>query len=385
MNSINNKRINKKIDCVSIFEDLFSQAFFLFFSIQILSPEINGRMLYIELILILLNPFFIRWCLTKKFSKDIVILIIPFSFIFLLNGFDIVIKLSGILLSVLFLFYSYERKRFYLNFWIMLSIFIAILQFLFFYINYEISYLLGPTNISKMVWGEYAAQTFTNFYTIFAFPRVSGLSRESGFFASFLVVYIVFIFLDKRKLNTLSTILLLVGFIISFSKISLVLIIVLMIFFLRKIVNSINMWVIFLFFYLVIHYITLYNMENILLPENESLFHRFGAYKALDGLDIEQLLFGVKSIVMLDNNIYEPLYKYDKFAGLGGYIFHNGILIFIFTVMIYHILKIQSIGVLLLLFLTLNVDLVTNQNFVVLSYFVVIKFFSKKYFIDIRC
>ena len=53
--------------------------------------------------------------------------------------------------------------------------------------------LIGPNNIASLVWGNYATETFTNFYAVFEFglPRTAGLSREAGFFASFLAVMVL--------------------------------------------------------------------------------------------------------------------------------------------------------------------------------------------------
>lgn len=166
----------------SIIEIILSNIFFCFFTAQILSPEVAGKAIYLEVIFAIFNPYFVYWFFHKKFSLSLLLLPIPLIGIILLGEWNITLKLVAIFISVCFLFYSYERNIFLLENWLLFSIFIAVLQFIFVFFDRDLAYLIGPTSISNFLWGEFSIQTFTNFYTIFLFPRVSGLSRESGFF-----------------------------------------------------------------------------------------------------------------------------------------------------------------------------------------------------------
>lgn len=182
------------------------------------------------------------------------------------------------------------------------------------------------------------------------------------------------IFFEGRKVGNFKKILFLLGFFISFSKVSLIIFVVIFIYLFKKIINFFSIFIVGVSFVLLLVFYWNYNVDYLILPENESYFHRFGAYLALLDLNIEQLIFGVTAISSLDSEIYSSLYKYGTFSGFAGYIVHAGILITFFTFLIYYILKIKPIGIFLLLLLTINVDLVTNQNFVVLSYFIILKY-----------
>src|SRR6185312_4670019 len=69
--------------------------------------------------------------------------------------------------------------------------------------------------------------TFTNYYSVFALTRVGGLSREGGFFATLILNCILIYWIDHRERGYTSKpvrAMLVVGFILSLSKMSLVLI-----------------------------------------------------------------------------------------------------------------------------------------------------------------
>jgi hypothetical protein len=105
-----------------------------------------------------------------------------------------------------------------------INVLFAMAQFVLFYVDRDLSLQLGPQNLSKMLWGDYATDTNTNFYEIFYFSRVSGFSREAGFFSSLLVASFV-ADIVRGTTNRKMIVLYCIGLFISFSKSSFVFVI----------------------------------------------------------------------------------------------------------------------------------------------------------------
>lgn len=367
----------------SIVEKFFIHLFFLFFTMQILSPSINSRTLYLELIVALMNPFFINWLKHKKVYYKILLCIVGIVFISSLGHFFTAVKLLMIFIGVLYLYYSEQQNCFYLKEYVCISILIAILQFLFMFIDMELAIKLGPQNIAKIFWGEYATAANTNFYAIFLIARVSGLSREAGFFAS-LIVAVMFFYYLKRKYNgfqisNLEKYLLGIGYCLSFSKMSLALLIILAFEKIKEKLNSLPFVFTVLFFPLLMILFWNYNVEYLLDDDNITFLHRFGAYLCLDELNFKNFIFGIYDIGKIGGNIANLVaFYYEDFAGFGGFVINNGILVSMVYFFILFINGITSTGILILFFLTINVQFDTNQNFVVLSYFIVMRFFREE-------
>ena len=54
---------------ISKIESILSHLFYFFFTAQIFSPYIAGRTIYLEVLIALINPYFIQWCIKKKINK----------------------------------------------------------------------------------------------------------------------------------------------------------------------------------------------------------------------------------------------------------------------------------------------------------------------------
>ena len=362
---------------------IIPNLFFFFFVAQIFSPYIFGVTLYLEVVIALLDANFFIWLLRgKKKPLFAILLILPILFM----RPSISIKLLCLIISVSYLKYSYLNNCFLLKQYFLLSIFVAIAQFALYYTIPELSIVLGPQNISEYIWGEYATITNTNFYeAITGIIRVSGLSREAGFFASLLNCVVLYYYLECRtvgiKLSWAYKFFLFLAYIISFSKMSLLLFPMLIIISLRKQINTIPVYVILSLFYF-IQLVVWYHSQFLLTDGNETFTHRFGAYGILpDYNNIIDLIFGVKEVTYHQftgtyaKQYFEIIEGLGPFGGMGAYIVYNGIVL---TVLLFALLihtGISSTGLLLLLLLTINVQLDTNQNFVVLAYFIVFKYF----------
>jgi hypothetical protein len=350
---------------------------------QILSPSVGEKTLYLEIIFALINPFFIFWVKMQPIKKKYFFMYISILCIMAFGGISIAIKFFSISISVLFLFYAYNKRLFFLKPYILLSIIIAIFQLYFTFFNPELATLIGPTHISQIIWGDYATATNTNFYTVFWFPRVSGLSRESGFLASFLVTYILFLYLDnKNKINNTSfayKILLAIGYVLSFSKMSFVLVVVFLLNKMKYTIDKIPFFITLLGFILIFMLFWDTQRDYLLKFENLTFLHRFGGYPSLFDINLSQLLFGINSPLELNTQLANTVNEeFKNFAGFSGFILNSGIIIVAIVLIAIYYMGVSSTGLLILLFLTINVQLDTNQNFVVLSYFIILKFFSNR-------
>lgn len=364
-------------------EKIFSHIFFFLFIMQILSPSIYGKTFYLEIFIALLNPFFLNWLKRKRIQPKHMLCTFGFLFISILGNFLTAAKILMIIIGVIYLYYSEERKVFYIRKYVAISICFAIVQFVFLFIDPGFAMQLGPENISTMLWGEYATATNTNFYTIFLLPRVSGLSREAGFFASLIVAVIFFYYLrgkyEKFELTFIEKIFLVIGYVLSFSKMSLVIFILFLFEKMKKILDYIPVIYIATSFVLLMMLIWNLNVEYLMQVENITFLHRFSAYVCLYELDWEQLFFGVKNTTNIDGYIAKLVnFYFEEFAGFGGFLLSNGILSVLMYLYVLYIFGVSGTGLLVLLLLTINVQLDTNQNFSVLAYFIVFRYFNNK-------
>jgi hypothetical protein len=119
--------------------------------------------------------------------------------------------------------------------------------------------------------------------------------------------------------------------------------------------------------------------DYLLKFENLTFLHRFGGYPSLFDINLSQLLFGINSPLELNTQLANTVNEeFKNFAGFSGFILNSGIIIVAIVLIAIYYMGVSSTGLLILLFLTINVQLDTNQNFVVLSYFIILKFFSNR-------
>ena len=169
--------------------------FFFFFASPALSPAFGGRTIYLHWLIVILDWGYLRnvfnRVIDKKNQKNVLAIMIFLLFCIVNNRLFIAFKIVSIIWCIVYLFYVKEKGLFkYLYIGVNINIVIAIMQFIFYYTNRNWAYIIGPTNISKFVWGNFATQTNTNMYAIFGnkLVRVCGWSREAGFFASLLII-----------------------------------------------------------------------------------------------------------------------------------------------------------------------------------------------------
>lgn len=371
------KTIEKKI------EVLLAHLFCFFFIAQVLSPSINEIAIYIDVIIAALNPFFLIWCIKKPITKRNIYIVLLLCLMSITGHFMTGIKLAVIFFEVSFLFYLYEKKLFFINTYIVISICFAVIQFSFLIIDPSIALLLGPENIAESIWGSYAIATNANFYSLVegGIPHVSGLSREAGFMASLLLVDILLRLQTSKEdvsWRLSSKVLYLVGYIVTFTKISVLVIPLYLVRMLRRQIDKLPALGIFFCWMITMVTIWTWNADFLSEQGNITFLHRFGAYAGLLDLDIVQTLFGTDRLQSIDNHtVYLVSLQYDMLAGFGGWLVKNGVICAAIYVLILYRLGITSTGLLILLIITINVQVDTNQNFVVLAYYFVLKFYRK--------
>ena len=369
-----------KLNFGALLEKIWAALFFLFFTAQILSPMINGKTIYMEIVIALLNPSFLYWILKNfKFEKKYVFVVFSIGFFCICGHVETGIKLALILFEVVCLFYLRSKNLWYAKFFFFISFLFLVAQQVFLVVSPEIAMLIGPNNIASLVWGNYATETFTNFYAVFEFglPRTAGLSREAGFFASFLAVMVLNEYYDKKeenkKIGFASKIMYILAYIASFSKISISLIIQIMSLNFNKIFSYIPFGFVVILYFFVFSLFSNFNTEFLLDTSNVTFLHRFGGYVSMLDLDVWDVLFGIEISKIQD--IYSmSVLEFKDFAGFAGFIIKNGIIsVFVFFIALY-MLGINSLGVFVLLFTTITTSPDTMQNFIVLQYYMLFKY-----------
>lgn len=360
----------------------FSGLFFFFFVAPVFSPFVFEKTIYLEWLAIFFNPYFWFWVSQKKIPQTRFLSYSLAAFPVILIHPFLSLKFATLLLTVAFLNYSWERKVFFLPHFLGLSIIVAIFQFLAFLFLPEWAVILGPENLARTIWGSFATPAFSNFSPIFVLPRVSGLSREAGFFSALIIAFLFITYLEFKDRGSFSpfskkTVLLAaLGYLLSFSKISFALWVVFLLSHLKMFINKSPITLVVFAF--VLSLVLFWSgKENFLLAwENQSLLHRFGGYILIPDIDSGQLLFGVSRLEEIDSSFGKAMASsFGDAVGFSGFILHNGLIVVLCYVAFLHFLGVSATGVLVLLVLTINTTPDTNQNFVALGYFVAFVFF----------
>lgn len=371
-------RVYKK----NIYESMLAFAFFFFFMSPILSPAVGNNTIYLFWFIPLLDIFFVVKTVRSMFTrveKDLLlaILIICMVLVLYLKVFTVV-KFIFCVISILYLNHIENEgkfKFFYLG--ININIIIAILQQVLYYINPAWSIALGPTAVSKALWGGHATLTNTNFYPIFDWGmiRTCGWSREAGFFAALLNLCIVYYLFGGDKKTKLQSSLFFGGFVCSFSKMSLLLVPILMVLLMKKYINKIPPIVTITFWVLILVVVAvLLQKRGYYTFENESILHRVIGYNVLVSLPLKQLLLGFGSIADLPTSVYLKVPQLEiirgryELCGIPNMIQEIGAVGGAFFMYALRHIKICSTGFLLLFIGTFDVTLFTSTSFVVLAF-----------------
>lgn len=225
--------------------------FFMFFATPILNPYIEGSSVYVYWFIPFLDIHFVNYLYSS--IRSLVLSKRTIFLYFALIVVGLLLKKPKLFLELLFIFetvlycnYAYKNKCLkHLYFWVNVNIFIAILQFVLYYINPSYSYAIGPTNVAKIIWGSFAKQTSTNFFPdLLPIVKVSGWSTEAGFFNSLVIAtYFIYKYVNlNHKKSYRQNFLFLIGFVISISKVSLLPLLVIPIIYFKKYIDKIPLW-----------------------------------------------------------------------------------------------------------------------------------------------
>lgn len=206
---------------------VFPILFFLSFVFSVVNVSINGASVYFYMAIPLMDVRFIRWFIHERKNKKLSIYFVLLCFFLVigyLNSGSILGLIKPILLflsvSYCMFLYSAHYKQFKLLYYFTaFSVVFACIQFVL--SNFGVGAAFEPTNIGEMLWGQYAIQTRSGFDDGLLFQyRVSGLSKEPGFFSSLLLSCLVLYVVDKKYRSKYFISLVCIGLTLSMSKIT---------------------------------------------------------------------------------------------------------------------------------------------------------------------
>lgn len=362
---------------------LIPNLFFFFLTAPILSPYIGGFTFYLSAVFLFFDINFYSWLKNKvklsKFYYIVTFLLIACAVP--LNP-ALLIKCFMLVSSVTYMTYCYYSQKFYLYRYIVFNVLFALVQFIcVLYVPAAMEFI-GPTGLSKMVWGAFATPTYDNFFAAYFLPRVSGLSREGGFFAVLLNATLLIAIQDKLLIGKKKKIVvafLIVGIIISLSKTSAIFLISFVILSFRNKLNKIPLAISFLsvISLLIIFFNSILLKSNFFSDSlNESFIHRFVGYAVtpkadlvdfLQGIKLPEMLMKVKGLEAIGNDFGIRDFKY--FCGWPYLYLNMGITFTFFIFIILNKLKFTTCDFLLITLLTADVSPISIDGFVICSYF----------------
>jgi hypothetical protein len=365
------------------------------FAITLVNPAISGRTVYLYLLLPLLDIEFVAKMLQFKATRNRVVSFYAVMLLLMLSLHDLVftIKYSLVIYQVVYLlFLSKKNLAHYLFITLIAHIIFALLQMGLFFFRPDMLQYVTPGYLASLIWGEgYATATFANFGFEFLLPRFSGLYRESAFFASYLMGLFLFFLTEKNfKYRTAAMVLIFIGILLSFSKISAALLIIIALNHFRKYLNKIPLSVSCLGYLVIFHFISLFAFDKIFntyaydsIGTNISIMHRLLSYYGLQHFDVWNLFFGAGDYTVMPTavrGIVDTLYTEisgltdaSLFCGLAGILYKGGILGLTMFVLYLMYLGVKTSPFLILLFLTFSVTPDTLQSFVILGWYFVLK------------
>ncbi|NYH14495.1 hypothetical protein [Paraburkholderia bryophila] len=352
---------------------LISVLFYMLFTCVVLNPQVGGFTIYLYIFVPFLDPDFSRFIAgtARKWSTPLFVALVASA----IGSPSMAMRVASLAICVGYLMYTYERRIAYLQPWIAFNVVFAIVQFTMYYVDRPLSYQLGPTAIAKMVWGPYATLTYTNFFEVFYFSRVSGLSREAGFFSSLLVSsFIIYLYTEKPSKKMIA--IYFIGFFISFSKSTAVLFIATLLYPFRHNLKRIHPLVVLVLFSAAMCIFSLYLAAHDFF-ESDTFGHRFSGYAFLFDAQIDDLIKGIDQheIVRRYGNLqYIKLVRTDietsGFAGLANNVAEMGLFPAIIVLVVIAISVNDGFSMLILLFLTSTLALLSVTSFISLAYLI---------------
>ncbi|MBF7692804.1 hypothetical protein [Acinetobacter pollinis] len=313
-----------------------------------------------------------------KLSKKIIILLgLWLSVCIFKLDFSSAFKILALFLGVSYLcimdkeIYPKLKIAFYI------SCLFCLVQFIFYWFNPAFSSSIAGSNLSTIIWGEkFATPGFVNQYEVLFLPRMGGLSREAGFFAS-LVIIMALIIYSREKTTLKEKILHSSAYIFSLSKVSFTNLLIIFLFPLRKVINkvpvAISIIALSLSFIFLSNYINM--SDNHFALANESVAHRLSSSYLIPRMKELDFIFGCIDIenceYIVNSNLISDLAinKLYALTGLNGIFVNFGLIGFILLVFSFWWLGLKSFDVVVLTLISATVGIYTIDNFVILTYY----------------
>ena len=346
-----------------------------FFIATPFNPYVGDVTLYLWIPLVFMDYEFIR----KLSTVSLKILLCFCVWTVLCLAFwryDLVVKTFALVLGVAYIHKIGKPVFSKIYVCMLISVIWCILQFsLYEFAGTNYSAAIGPKAISIAIWGDYATKTFTNQYEVFLLPRMSGLSREAGFFVSLLIISFM-IRLRDFKLKAWEIVLFALGYIFSLSKASVILFLIAAVYPFRRILAKIPVVLTFSLFIVV--FVSIANYLNVGIPaffyENQSIAHRFSASYLVLNMNVPSFLIGCGKEYECFTN-YQPIVDYlggfgfKPNVGLLGVTMEMGVIGLIAIVFFCMYLKLDSYDVVILVLFTATVTFFSVDSFIILTYY----------------
>ncbi|WP_232241088.1 hypothetical protein [Serratia plymuthica] len=374
---IKNVALDPEVTHESFYLKILRWLIALFIIASPLSPFVANTTLYLWIPLVFFDFQYIRTF--NQIPKAVLLCVFVWlSMCLLFFRYDLALKSLVLILGVSYLVKMGNQITNKVYVCMLISITWCVIQFIAYQISPSYSAAIGPGSISKFFWGEFATMTYTNQYTVILFPRMSGLSREAGFFASLLIISFMIRFRDN-KISLMEKALFSLGYLFSLSKSSITLVLFFILHPMRRLLRKVPVIITFIGFIVV--FVSLAQFLNIGSPEyftqNESVAHRLSASYLMLHMNIGNLLYGCNT----DYNCiidYQPMIKFltDQgmvpAVGLSGLIMDMGLLGLIGVIFFFVILKLDSYDVAILAIFTATVSFFTVDSFIILTYYYIL-------------
>lgn len=358
-----------------------------FFIATPFNPYVNEMTLYLWIPLVFLDIQFIAKL--KRVNLSICICLFAWLSLCVLFGrIDLAVKSFVLILGVSYLVKMDRAILDKVYACMLISAGWCILQFIVYQFGQNYSAMIGPKAISTFIWGQYATKTFTNQYEVFFLPRMSGLSREAGFFVSLLVISFM-IRIRDHKLNKFEYLIFGLSYLFSLSKASFFLVIFCILYPIRKFMAKVP--VIFSIVLFIVLCVAVTQYLNVGSPsyfyEYVSIAHRLSAPYLMLDMEIPNFIYGCNSDYSCFNS-YQPIIDFlngfglKPNVGLAGVVLDLGIVGLILIVFFFVFLGLDSYDAAILVCFTSTVTFFTIDSFVILTYYYVIsnrgRFSSKR-------
>lgn len=360
-----------------VFLSILRWAIAFFFIATPFNPYVNAMTLYLWIPLVFLDIQFLSKL--KRVNLNICICLFSWLSLCVLFGrIDLAVKSFVLILGVTYIVKLGSSILDKIYVCMLISAGWCILQFILYQFGQTYSAMIGPKAISIFIWGQYATKTFTNQYEVFFLPRMSGLSREAGFFVSLLIISFM-IRIRDHKLNKFEYVIFGLSYLFSLSKASFFFVIFCILYPIRKFMAKVPVILSIILF--VVLCIAVAQYLDVGSPsyfyEYESIAHRFSAPYLMLDMEIPNFIYGC-DVDYTCFNSYQPIvdflngFGFKPNVGLAGIVLDLGIVGLIAIIFFLVFLGLDSYDAAILVCFTSTVTFFTVDSFIILTYYYVI-------------